>query len=235
MSEDLDQIRTEIDRLDDALLELLGRRLELARRAAQFKWRTGMPVVQVARMRSILDDRCARASAAGIPEGVAAALWRAIFQEAHRWDMERRAAEGAAVTDSAPGAQPGYVADGVRGVLASRVLAADVAETRAWLETHIGAEVDRADASLTLRLGGAQLVLQPVLGDAGGAPQLALLCDSVGLMAQDLRERGAPIREDKTQPGRDGDAEGERRLVVDTHALLGFDLAFVEPVWNPPD
>jgi len=50
----LDNLRTQIDAIDDELAALLARRMDLAARVAATKRETGAPVLQPARERAIL-------------------------------------------------------------------------------------------------------------------------------------------------------------------------------------
>ncbi len=227
MSDDLDRVRAEIDRLDDEVLALLGRRLALARRAAETKWARGLPVVQAARMRAILDDRCARAEAAGVPAAVAGALWRAIFEQAHAWDLTHRLAQGARETDAAPGATPGFLEDAVLGLDHIMLPVADVAHARDWLCTRLGARVEATDGAgeASVMLGPLRLTLRPAAAEAGGVA-VSLRVRGLGVLGQDLRERGAPT------PARAGEDDA---LVVSASPILGVTLVFRETAWRPED
>lgn len=56
-SDSLDALRGEIDRIDDELLDLLARRMEVAREIGLFKKRNKLPVVQPSRYNDLM-DRC---------------------------------------------------------------------------------------------------------------------------------------------------------------------------------
>ncbi|MCL2300183.1 MAG: chorismate mutase [Firmicutes bacterium] len=56
----LDNLRAEIDAVDDELAALLARRMDLAARVAAIKRETGMPVFRPARERAILERLGAR-------------------------------------------------------------------------------------------------------------------------------------------------------------------------------
>lgn len=227
MTEDLDRVRAEIDQLDDEILALLGRRLTLARRAAETKWTRGLPVVQAARMRTILEDRCARAEAAGVPAAVAGALWRAIFQEAHRWDMARRVEQGGQETDAAPGATPGFVEDAVLGLDHIMLPVADVSNARDWLCARLGARALPADGAgqADVMLGSLRLTLRPAATEASGVA-ISVAVRGLGVLEQDVRERGAPAR---------SHGDDEPGLTIAASPILGVTLVFREDVWWPED
>lgn len=243
MSENLDEVRAEIDRLDGEILRLLAERLQLARRAAETKWRGGMPVVQAARMRTLLDERKQRSSAMGVPPAVATALWRAIFEEAHRWDMEARAARGAHVTDFPPGAADGFADEAVEGIDHLVIETPDVTKTVAWLRETLGARFasDETTAGVAdaaqLMLGAVRFVVREAkAGGESGPPHLRIgfAARNTGLLNQDLSERGAATQ----MASADDQAEcvGEDvALLVEAREALGVDLSFIERRWRPPE
>ncbi|MBU0550002.1 chorismate mutase [Myxococcota bacterium] len=86
MSEDLEQLRAQIDQIDDQLIALLAHRLEIARQMGRAKARLGARGVDPAREAQIL-DRLSQAARA--PEALVRALWPLLFQaslEAQRGD-----------------------------------------------------------------------------------------------------------------------------------------------------
>ena len=76
---DLSEARDVIDELDEELLELLARRVEVARRAARAKASVGRPVRDPAREAELLAEREARAEELGLDGGSVAEVFRAIL------------------------------------------------------------------------------------------------------------------------------------------------------------
>ena len=74
----LDELRAEIDAIDDELAALLARRMALAARVAAFKRETGAPVLQPERERAVL----ARLGAGMDPQYLPAleTVYQAIFR-----------------------------------------------------------------------------------------------------------------------------------------------------------
>ena len=84
---ELARCRDEIERLDDALVELLGRRAEVARRVGALKRRAGLPVRDPRREAEVLRRVSERARAHGLPvEDVREIYWRlmALARDAQR-------------------------------------------------------------------------------------------------------------------------------------------------------
>lgn len=80
---DLGAMRAEIDALDRALLELVGRRRALVAELFAYKRRLGLALIDEAREQDLLADRRAYAARAGVPEDVAEAIIRAILDASH--------------------------------------------------------------------------------------------------------------------------------------------------------
>jgi chorismate mutase len=77
--ESLDDLRREIAAVDDDLVALIARRLELAHRIGDCKRRLGLPVLDPAREAEVVRRVAAEARAKGTdPELVRAVLWQII-------------------------------------------------------------------------------------------------------------------------------------------------------------
>jgi chorismate mutase len=83
-SESLGAIRREIDRVDRALVALLGDRVQLARRARAIKARLGRGVVDVARERAVFEERRRWAAEHGLDGGAVVEVFEAIVRLARR-------------------------------------------------------------------------------------------------------------------------------------------------------
>jgi len=76
--ENMDQVRAEIDRLDTALVELLGERFTYVDRAWQLKDNPEEATVPW-RIQQVIDRVRAKAEAEGVPADLCEALWRQMI------------------------------------------------------------------------------------------------------------------------------------------------------------
>jgi isochorismate pyruvate lyase len=76
--ENMDQVRVEIDRVDDALLDLVAERFSYVDRAWQLKTNKKEATVPW-RIRQVIDKVEARAKLRGLPPELAVALWRQMI------------------------------------------------------------------------------------------------------------------------------------------------------------
>lgn len=84
--ERLDRLRGEISRLDQELIELLGRRLDLVAEIGRLKSELGRPVLDPAREARVVRRAAQTARQRGVdPELVRDVLWRVI---AHARDLQ---------------------------------------------------------------------------------------------------------------------------------------------------
>jgi isochorismate pyruvate lyase len=102
---DLSQVRTEIDRIDAALVSLIGERFGYVERAWQIKLGLGQEASVPWRNQQVIDRVRARAVEAGVPPDLCEALWRQMIgwfiqyeEEKLRGEIE---AQGAANKDAA--------------------------------------------------------------------------------------------------------------------------------------
>ena len=75
---DMDAVREEIDRIDAALVDLIGERFGYVDRAWQFKQSPAEARVQW-RIQQVIDRVRARAAEQGLPPELAEALWRQMI------------------------------------------------------------------------------------------------------------------------------------------------------------
>jgi chorismate mutase/prephenate dehydrogenase len=78
--DDLDALRDRIRRLDESLLEAVAQRIVLARRAGDLKRREGLPIVDYAQEKAVLDRARDRAAARGLDPGVAEDLFQRLIR-----------------------------------------------------------------------------------------------------------------------------------------------------------
>lgn len=78
---DLTQCRADIDRVDNAILELIKERLGIAVDIAQNKLNAGRPIVDKEREQAKLAALCSKAEAIGIPPSMVSKLFRKIMDD----------------------------------------------------------------------------------------------------------------------------------------------------------
>lgn len=83
---DLASLRGEIDDIDDELLQLLARRMEVSAQIGEYKKRNNVAVVQMDRWKKILDDHVAT----GMDMGLSPELINKVFEAVHQASIERQ-------------------------------------------------------------------------------------------------------------------------------------------------
>jgi chorismate mutase len=87
-TEGIQQLRRQIDELDNQLLELLAKRMRVCREIGQYKKEHNMTVYQAGRYNEILEKRNAQASLCGISPESVAHIFELIHQESVRQQLE---------------------------------------------------------------------------------------------------------------------------------------------------
>lgn len=87
-TEDLAELRQQIDELDDQLLELLAKRMRVSREIGTFKKEHGMTVVQTGRYDEILQKRISQAQEMGMGEEFMRTVLEAIHDESVSQQIE---------------------------------------------------------------------------------------------------------------------------------------------------
>ena len=83
---DLAGLRGEIDDIDDELLQLLARRMEVSAQIGEYKKRNNVTVVQMDRWKKVLADHVA----AGADMGLSPILINKVFEAIHQASIERQ-------------------------------------------------------------------------------------------------------------------------------------------------
>lgn len=84
---ELEELRRLIDETDTELLDLLARRMEIARRIGALKHRSGMSVVQPHRYRQLIESRKAAGAALGLSPDFMQTILEAIHEESVRQQL----------------------------------------------------------------------------------------------------------------------------------------------------
>ncbi|MDR1810214.1 MAG: bifunctional 3-deoxy-7-phosphoheptulonate synthase/chorismate mutase type II [Prevotella sp.] len=87
-TEDLSHLRSQIDQIDDQLLELLAKRMRVSREIGTFKKEHDMLIVQTARYDEILSKRIAQAAEMGMNPEFMRVVLEAIHEESVRQQVE---------------------------------------------------------------------------------------------------------------------------------------------------
>ena len=87
-TEDLQQLRKQIDELDNQLMELLAKRMRVCREIGQYKKEHNMTVLQANRYSEILSKRGAQGALLGMAPEFAAHVFESIHEESVRQQIE---------------------------------------------------------------------------------------------------------------------------------------------------
>jgi chorismate mutase len=80
----LGELRKEIDEIDDNVLKMLARRMEIASRIGKHKRKQGMDFLQLERWKQVVEDRLEKGTAQGLSRNFLLKLLHAIHEEALR-------------------------------------------------------------------------------------------------------------------------------------------------------
>lgn len=86
-TEDLSDLRSQIDEIDNSLLELLSKRMRVSREIGTYKIEHKMPILQTGRYDQILTNRIAQAEKMDMSGGFAKKFLEAIHEESVRQQM----------------------------------------------------------------------------------------------------------------------------------------------------
>ena len=87
-TENIVALRKQIDEIDDALIDLLAKRMRVSREIGQYKKEHGMTIVQTSRYSEILDKRGAQGSLMGIGADCIKQIFESIHEESVRQQVE---------------------------------------------------------------------------------------------------------------------------------------------------
>ncbi len=87
-TEGIKQLRTQIDQIDNDLMELLGKRMRVCREIGQYKKEHNIQVLQTVRYNEILDKRGAQGSLLGMSSNFAKQIFEHIHEESVRQQLE---------------------------------------------------------------------------------------------------------------------------------------------------
>ena len=87
-TEGLRQLRSQIDEIDNQLMDLMAKRLRVCREIGTFKKEHNMTVLQAGRYNEILEKRGAQASLCGMSPEFAAHVFELIHEESVRQQLQ---------------------------------------------------------------------------------------------------------------------------------------------------
>jgi len=87
-TENLSDLRSQIDEIDDKIIEILAKRMRISKEIAEYKKEHGMPVLQAGRYDEILTKRSQQGAALGMSEEFMKEVFEAIHGESVRHQMQ---------------------------------------------------------------------------------------------------------------------------------------------------
>lgn len=87
-TENLHELRSQIDECDNSLIEILSKRMRVAREIGTYKKEHNMPILQTGRYNEILDKRGAQGALCGMDAAFIKKVFEAIHEESVRQQME---------------------------------------------------------------------------------------------------------------------------------------------------
>lgn len=87
-SDSLSELRREIDELDERLLDLISRRMSVAREIGRYKKQNNMPVLQPARYEHLVTEKLSQANELQLDEGFVKTILEALHEESVRQQIE---------------------------------------------------------------------------------------------------------------------------------------------------
>ncbi len=87
---ELDGLRNEIDILDDRLIDILAKRMEVSRAIGILKMKNGIPVIQNERYRKLITDRAELASDAGLDPAFIKKILSVIHEESVKLQLDSK-------------------------------------------------------------------------------------------------------------------------------------------------
>jgi isochorismate pyruvate lyase len=92
MADELSHCRSEIDAVDDAMIDLLVKRFQVVNRVVAHKTAHGLPALIQSRVDEVVARVTARASQKGLPVGLVERLWRDIISGTIAYERRNKVA-----------------------------------------------------------------------------------------------------------------------------------------------
>lgn len=234
---DLDDLRSRIDQLDDALIAIVAERLAVCRQVAAVKEGSDTPVIQPARVRDVVVTRRQQAIEVGVDPDFVEQLFRVLLTETHRIEVAGHRPDAAPEKPATTGELHSGL-DTVATRVDHIVVAVDDLElATATLQSQFGfREVAMAGAArpgiCTLAVGGVTLVLvgphaSPSVAEylernGQGVQHVAIEVLNAGFARACLADAGAPLLTEVLV-----DADGHEQFFAVTEPAAGIQLGFI--------
>ena len=228
----LDDLRTEIDAIDRAVVDLLARRLKVCTEVAEIKSQTGATVIQPARVRAVLATRRQWAIDKGVDADFAEQIFRTLLAETHRIEVAESR------TEPAPEKQAGSDERSEMDTVACRidhvVVAVENVADAATFFAGLGFRIETTDdtAVVSAEAGGVKVVLvgpdhNPAVRDqlarhGSGVQHIAIEVLNAGFTRDALDQAGIPRLTDVVV-----DADGHEQVFTAADPASGVQLSFI--------
>lgn len=228
----LGDLRSRIDEIDKAIVELLSQRMEVCREVAEIKENSGTAVIQPQRVRDVLTSRRQWALDCGVDPDFAEQLFRILLSETHRIEVAESREE------PAPTKRAGDSQRTELDTVACRidhvvVAVADLVAAQKFF-TGLGFTVSATDDNTVMNAhaGGVNVVLvgpdnNPAVRDqlashGSGVQQIAIEVLNAGFTRDALAAAGIPLLTDVVV-----DAEGHEQVFTALDPATGVQLSFI--------
>ena len=228
----LAELRTDIDRIDAAIVQLLAERLRVCREVAEVKETTGATVIQPARGRDVLASRRQWAIDAGVDADFAEQIFRILLSETHR--IEVAGSRGDAAPEKLAGTSDRSEMDTVAVRIDHVVVAvADLAAATTFF-SGMGFSVSATDDTSVVmaQAGGVTVVLvgadhnpavhQRLAEHGSGVQHIAIEVLNAGFVRDALDEAGIPRLTDVVV-----DTDGHEQFFSALDPTTGVQLSFI--------
>ena len=228
----LDDLRSEIDAIDRAIVDLLAQRVDACARVAETKSQTGAAIIQPDRVRSVLATRRQWAIDRGVDADFAEQFFRTLLAETHRIEAAESRTEPAPVK-LAGGADHSDL-DTVACRIDHVVIAVENVTGAAGFLRGLGFRVQGTDDAsvVSAEAGGARFVLVgpdhgPAVRDrlsrhGSGVQQVAIEVLNAGYVRDALDRAGVARLTDVVV-----DADGHEQVFAVADPATGVQLSFV--------
>jgi chorismate mutase-like protein len=231
----LDELRNEIDRIDQAIVDLLAQRLQVCRDVAEIKEHTGATVIQPARVRAVLATRRQWAIDQKVDADFAEQIFRTLLAETHRIEV------AGSLDEPAPSKHAGTDDRSALDTVACRidhvvVTVADLDAARTFFE-DMGFQLTTTDDPyiVTAEAGGVAVVLvgagddpavaQHLATHGSGVQHIAIEVLNAAFTRDALNTAGVPLLTDVIV-----DNDGHEQVFTVTDPASGVQLGFISRV-----
>lgn len=231
-STSLGDLRSRIDAIDNAIVELLAQRMEVCREVAEIKETSGTAVIQPQRVRDVLTTRRQWALDCGVDPDFAEQLFRILLSETHRIEVAESHSE------PAPSKNAGHEFRTELDTVACRIdhVVVAVADLQAAHKffTGLGFAVSHTDDASVMNAtaGGVTVVLvgpdnnqavkNQLAAHGSGVQQIAIEVLNAGFTRDALAAAGIPLLTDVVV-----DAQGHEQVFTALDPATGVQLSFI--------